>query len=317
MKSKVKYLINKILTYIVQLIFVFLTNQYKTNQLMTATANLARTLTEKQIPFRYSEAYRPLVGGSAVIVINPTVWPWGKLSPYEVGVMNGSVNRTYGLGNEVSLIFNPHTFKDDAYCCASGGPGTFLTPVECLQFTGLEIELDFWSWKNGLPQANNALQYHEYVPLYQFYQSREQALVEPRELTKSEFIALQKATYPGGEYNLQVNPESFEAGWVFDQQQPLYWQQVICAFAMPELVTYTEKSLVVPVCYEITYKNKQNKRFKVNQYFVQDMHVCDANGDPLPSLLWNEPATIYQASPYFLHAEVKVKRLAMTGNPTL
>jgi hypothetical protein len=67
---------------------------------------------------------------------------------------------------EGSIIFNNSTFRDDRYVSSSGGPGTIITDLSLLEFSGKTILQKFWRWKDGDARRDNAFHYYAYVPLW-------------------------------------------------------------------------------------------------------------------------------------------------------
>jgi hypothetical protein len=79
------------------------------------------------------------------------------------GIIDGMLRR---FMTEGSIIFNNSTFRDDRYVSSSGGPGTIITDLSLLEFSGKTILQKFWRWKDGDARGDNAFHYYAYVPLW-------------------------------------------------------------------------------------------------------------------------------------------------------
>ena len=239
-------------------------NQIKHRRAMTTTTapalDLLSALVTKGKAVRQVTGTSSLRGGCAVIVIDPAVFTTGGLAPLTIGLVNGGVNHTYGTGQHVDIMFNYSAFKDDRSCSCSGGPGTMINPSECLRPTGLEVELDFWNWNGAFPGHNRGVYYKEYVPLFEFYQPREAAQVQPKEIDADAYNQFKKTV---GAFPVDVT-ESFFSAWEFNGNEPTYWKQVTKAYALPAIVARTTESLAVNVVYKMTYTANNSLKGVVN-----------------------------------------------------
>lgn len=170
----------------------------------------------KLIPHEYRETSEEQIikGGQAVIVVDPEVWKWGGLKPYSVGIVGGSFNPVQE-GQARSITFNTTPYRD-GYVECSGGPGTVATPAECLKPTGLQVKRSFWRFRNGEVRAHNGEYYDDWVDLFLWYQSEEEAESKREEINQKEFNQFKP------EYEL-INCAHCQ-DWIRDDNgEPLYW----------------------------------------------------------------------------------------------
>jgi hypothetical protein len=240
----------------------------------------------------------PLTGGCAVVVIDPKVWD-STIEPYSIAIVNGGLH-PYGLGKGVSITFKYSAYKDKS-CQVSGSPESIHTPVECLRFTGIEIEISFWKHRNGIRIANNAEGYKEYVPLFEYYQSEEAALVKRIPVDQSEYETCKKMQ------SINITNNS-----LFIERLQTENPNDICsayqteAFAVPELVTRTSETVVLTVYYREYYTiwdfdKYKYVQYKPDAYFKQDMLVYTPPFKAIGEIKEHLNGKDYHARLYYKH----------------
>lgn len=249
----------------------------------------------------------PLTGGCAVVIIDENVWPQSGIQPYSIGLTTGPLSH-YKLGLPYINFGSPaHKASDCTDCHVSGGPSTDI-PQECLRETGIEIELPFRKCEGNLPWPDNLVTYHEYVPLFEFYQSEQQALVKRIEIDVTEY-QLYKKVHP----SISIDSRVFVTGYVQDPEtRNIYSIHRLGAFAIPKVHTYEPGTAVLTVYYEEIYK-KVNSRlgkdaylfefedYKPTAYFKQDMRVYSPSCNPISDIKRHYGGILHCAFPYYEH----------------
>lgn len=226
----------------------------------------------------------PLHGAFAVIINDINVWPWatGLIKSFPAVGVSCTGEQIAEKGDHFDITFNYSAYKKQGslYVSASGGPGSISTPFECLRFTGYEIEITFWQFKDGYAKADNSKYYKEYVPLYEFFKSQEQALVKSEKISKSKFNKLRSGK------TLLINND-FCHDWVRFNGLAQYMPETIEIFALPEIKKQLKATFVLPVVYKQTFwywKESRRAKFKEPEYYVRLMKVYNSKFKALTSL---------------------------------
>lgn len=242
----------------------------------------------------------PLTGGCAVVVIDPEKSKRdATVQPYDIAIVNGRLT-PYELGQDVSITFNYSAYKDE-YCQVSGSPESISTPVECLRFTGIEIEVTFWKHRKGIRVANNAEYYQEYVPLFEYYQSHKAALVKGIRIEQSEYETCKQMQ------SIHITDESF-FGYRLETGNPqdVCWAYQTDAFALPKAVTYTSETVVLTVYFREYYTiwNADANayiQYQPDAYFKQDMLVYTPPFKAIRKIEEHTNGQNYHARNYYKH----------------
>ena len=246
-------------------------------------------------------SYCPVMGGCAVVIVNPDVWQWGHLPPFSVGICDGAI-LPHETGSGVSITFNYSAFKGANSCSCSGGPGSIFTPVECLRFTGLEVECTFWRWRDGLQGAGRGVSYREYVPLFVWYQSEFDALVKPELISHKRYCEMWEVLPP-----IEISTDSWFKAPYTDETGKIVLETMSGVFACSEPYTHTKETVVLSCFYKVTYKtpNKETGYYEDYnvQYFEQKMLVYTPDFKPFFDTLNHCYGKEYQARPYYKHTK--------------
>ena len=140
-----------------------------------------------------------IYGGVVVVLADPAKWLWDGLPEFSLGVLAGDTNRYYKSGETLALHFNATARLSDKTCIVSGSPCCLNTPVECLRYTGLEIE---WEYKTETGASD-----YRWTPVFEFFQSLEEAEVKPKPVEAADFGS---ALVNGFKLSLTSFPDDFE-----------------------------------------------------------------------------------------------------------
>lgn len=239
----------------------------------------------------------PIKGGCAVIILNPSVGTSLFAAPYSVAIIDGGKS-PFELGENVSLTYNYSAHKEEDYCSVSGGPATICTPVECLRFTGLEVEITFWK-KNTNPLQKRTY-FEEYVPLFEYYQDEEQALVNSVEITRLQYETLRQT--PG---IIQIADQPGLGRYLTDEKtNTRYLEEKQPGFAIPQALIYTAETVVLPVFFEESntcWINEERVTYQPSRYFRQNMLVYAPPFRRIRDIKQHLGGTDYLARYYYKH----------------
>jgi len=234
-------------------------------------------------------------GGDAVIILKPEVWTWGGLNKNSIGIISGNVNHEFQPGQSLQITFNYSAYKD-GYCKCSGGPGTISTPFECLIFSGYEIEINYWRFKNGLRRAHNSEYYKEFVPLYIWNKSENDVLVKEEKISKKEFNEALNSEFKINLINNDYND------WVRNEKGLAeYMPEVTKIFALNKDIEKYHSYLILPVYFKIYYwywNNSGKEKYKKSEYFKQYRKILNLNYKSIENVQDNE---IYVSNKYYKH----------------
>jgi len=251
----------------------------------------------KKVRTTTTTAYPPIKGGCAVIILNPSVGTSLVVDPYSLAIINGGWS-PFELGENISLTYKYSAHKEEHYCSVSGGPETIGTPVECLRFTGLEVEINFWK-KNTNP-LKNRIYFEEYVPLFEYYQNEEQALVSRVEITRLQFETLRQS--PG---IIHIADQPGLGRYLTDEKtNTSYFEEKEPGFAIPQALVYTAETVVLPVYFEESntcWVNEERTTYKPSRFFRQNMLVYAPSFKPIRDINQHLGGAEYLARYYYKH----------------
>ena len=120
-------------------------------------------------------------GGAVVVLADPGKWHWDGLPEFSLGVLAGDTRRFYREGDVLPLHFNAQARLTPTSCLGTGSPCCLTTPVECLRYMGFEIEWEYRTESGG--------SHYQWSPVFEFYQSLEEAEMQPEPATAAQFGA--------------------------------------------------------------------------------------------------------------------------------
>jgi hypothetical protein len=118
--------------------------------------------------------------GDAVRIKKPASGWWAfdekALPDGSLGIIQGSVGVAQ---TDYSIVFRHRTFRDEHVVESGGGPGSISTPAAELVQTGETVEVVCWRWKDGVPRAQNGVEY-AILPLWEWAPPHVKAPSAPR-----------------------------------------------------------------------------------------------------------------------------------------
>ncbi len=134
-------------------------------------------------PFIYPSA------DDTVIILDDEKFMGKHIPLRTLGVIDGMREGMFKDGQGVNITFNADVYRDEKYVSCSGGPGTILTPVECLVETGLCVRLRCWSKVHGMAtkMSHDSRHYFIWSNLWVWKYQPEELLARKFELTAAQY----------------------------------------------------------------------------------------------------------------------------------
>lgn len=232
----------------------------------------------------------------AVIIKRPSIAAEVGIRPFTTGIVYATPNSSpYHDGSSFFIDFGPLGTGHQGY--APKRKHLQDIPAECLQ--KLRIKHTISHWQRG-SQRSKAKRTKEAVPLFEWYQTKEEAMDPRVEIDEDYYDNMLGAVPP-----IYLNNTKTDAGYTSKSKTDTYHVFRQRMFAISEADSHTATTLVFTVCYEEVYerieKGKGWIEVKPPAYFKQRLRLYT----PELKGIWHNDNHMdkrgYIGKPYYKH----------------